>query len=1141
LGFNSEPLTRPPDRLSPPGRVGHVSVAANKWRAGGVLLMVSCTARRHDWALAGIWTFVVLAVVAQSLQAQGTTGKLQGVVRDPTDMPLANAQVIVLGTAFAALTDDAGYYFINNVPAGTYAVQAQFIGYQAARMRDVRVLADQTLTADFRLTGAVVLEAITISAAEVPIVPRDQVTSKSIVTGEDIDQLPVDDALDAIQLQPGVTEIRDGELSIRGGRRNEATVFVDGVPVRPVDVRTLLFDAPTNTLAEASVVGGAMETAFGDAQSGIISFVTRAGGPRFQGTVSYETDEPLGASLSNGYNRFEGAISGPIVGNLTFSVGGTVSGRRANWINKGAEDFPYYTFAGIDTVITGPVGARDSGQTLIPQIVQFSGKCNAEQNPDYLGDPVPCQGKIIPYYWNTDLRMSGRLQYTYGSGSRISLSALQNTEQGTDNGPLRMEVGVGWRETSSVLVLNWVQQIARGRDHELAFDLAVSYQTDRVIGGNLDREQDLRLRDPALGIVLEPLRHISTWDRYGPGDPATHLTRDSTGGYVITRLKTDEDWDAIIENIRYNRGTIGPYANRFETLGYGIPRVNPWGMATVTEEIYGNNSGAQFRYERRWVGRVNIDWQSDRYNRFKIGADGTLSRVGNLGVDQVYGGGRAYTGSPYKFGIFAQDRLDLGDVVIELGVRYDQYDARALFPTIPGRLSTHPAFVDSVNAKAMTCPAAPTQCDPLEWVWYRSQIHSAISPRIRVSFPIADRTGFRFSYAHQTQTPFFEDAYGNNNREGGRFGGDVEFGRTIMIELGMRHAFNEALVIDLSAYNKDKVSDFSTRYVPVFDPVLGQEQDVLMMTNADFGTVRGIEVKFLGRIGRVFSGQASYTLQNSRSTGSDPFDYVNGIANVRTSVTQERQEPPSLLLRTRDDRRHSLQATFSVTTPPDLFSGTIWGAILADVGIFGTGQLRSGLPYTRWRNDGQGATSLALCANFCIEPLQASETPWERLIDLRVTKGFRLGPAEWTLFADARNMFNFTNKPVVFAETGDVVNDLHRERRTAPELGVIEDAARRSDAWVEITKTDPDGTNARLVGAVDVRDLSATCPAWRGSGGTVGCVMLQRTERRFGNGDGLYDVEEQVAALTDWYEYNWDSTWFLGPGRNVRVGVQLAF
>jgi hypothetical protein len=54
-------------------------------------------------------------------------------------------------------------------------------------------------------------------------------------------------------------------------------------------------------------------------------------------------------------------------------------------------------------------------------------------------------------------------------------------------------------------------------------------------------------------------------------------------------------------------------------------------------------------------------------------------------------------------------------------------------------------------------------------------------------------------------------------------------------------------------------------------------------------------------------------------------------------------------------------------------------------------------------------------------------------------------------------------------------------------------------------------------------------------------VMLQRTERRFGNGDGLYDVEEQVAALTDWYEYNWDSTWFLGPGRNVRVGVQLAF
>jgi hypothetical protein len=53
--------------------------------------------------------------------------------------------------------------------------------------------------------------------------------------------------------------------------------------------------------------------------------------------------------------------------------------------------------------------------------------------------------------------------------------------------------------------------------------------------------------------------------------------------------------------------------------------------------------------------------------------------------------------------------------------------------------------------------------------------------------------------------------------------------------------------------------------------------------------------------------------------------------------------------------------------------------------------------------------------------------------------------------------------------------------------------------------------------------------------------MLQRTERRFGNGDGYYDVEEQTAAVRARYdEFNSPSA-FYGAGRRVRLGVQLTF
>ncbi|MGD8726569.1 MAG: carboxypeptidase regulatory-like domain-containing protein, partial [Gemmatimonadales bacterium] len=306
----------------------------------------------------------VLSLGASGLWAQGTTGKVQGTVLDPTGQPIANAQVFVLGTTFAAFTNEDGFYFINNVPAGVYSMRAQFIGYQPAQMEGIRILADQTLTADFRLSGAVALEAITITAAEQPIVPRDQVASKAIVTGEEVDRLPVNDGYDVVQLQPGVITGRGGQILIRGSRADEAVIFIDGSPVRRMDTNDSWMDVGSNMLAEVSVTTGAMAAQYGDAQSGVISFVTGQGGPRFVASFAYEGDEMLGTTLGTGYNRFEAALSGPVIGNLTFAVGGTLVGNRTAIVNKGGEDVASYTFFGVDTVVTnnagGPLQSREA-------------------------------------------------------------------------------------------------------------------------------------------------------------------------------------------------------------------------------------------------------------------------------------------------------------------------------------------------------------------------------------------------------------------------------------------------------------------------------------------------------------------------------------------------------------------------------------------------------------------------------------------------------------------------------------------------------------------------------------------------------------------------------------------------------------
>src|SRR6266545_4155222 len=232
--------------------------------------------------------------------------------------PIGNAQVTIVGTSFGALTNDKGYYFINNVPVGTYTVRGRFIGFTAAEVPGVRVQGGFTQTVNIKLTpSAVAIGPVTVEVAANPIVPRDKVTSGSTVSGDLVAHLPVDDVRQVLTFQPGVVESGAvGGVSIRGGRPGEANIYIDGAPVRlsngalqnasggtlsgPIRVGT-------NALEEASVTTGALGVEFSDAQSGVIAYTTKAGGEKLAGSFSTETDEPFGNAISVGWNRFEGS------------------------------------------------------------------------------------------------------------------------------------------------------------------------------------------------------------------------------------------------------------------------------------------------------------------------------------------------------------------------------------------------------------------------------------------------------------------------------------------------------------------------------------------------------------------------------------------------------------------------------------------------------------------------------------------------------------------------------------------------------------------------------------------------------------------------------------------------------------------
>ncbi|HJR16756.1 MAG TPA: carboxypeptidase regulatory-like domain-containing protein, partial [Gemmatimonadales bacterium] len=306
---------------------------------------------------------VVLGIGAGSLLAQGSTGKIEGRVRDQAGAPIANAQVFLVGTAFNALTNPQGYYFINNVPAGTYSVRAAFIGYKSTQVDGVKVLAGQTGTVDIQLEQtAVQIQEITVVTQTQPLVPRDEVTTKQRIDGEFTSNLPVDRLNNVLALQPGVVASpSNNTLSIRGGRTDEAVTYIDGVPVSPgyrggnsVGSLGTEISIGSDGLEEASVTTGSASAEFGNAQSGVISVQTKTGGNEYTGSFGYETDEPFGKNTSLGFNRFQGSFGGPISRNLTFFLSGALEGNKSIGTGFDAQDSPIYVQAGIDTVVAVP-------------------------------------------------------------------------------------------------------------------------------------------------------------------------------------------------------------------------------------------------------------------------------------------------------------------------------------------------------------------------------------------------------------------------------------------------------------------------------------------------------------------------------------------------------------------------------------------------------------------------------------------------------------------------------------------------------------------------------------------------------------------------------------------------------------------
>jgi len=175
-----------------------------------------------------IRNLIVSVLLMSGLFAQA----IHGVILDTDSKPLEGANVVVVGTTYGAVSDENGIAHID-IPAGTYDVEASFIGYSSVTKSVV--VGDKMATYEFVLSQNFValsdVEVLASRASEKTPVAFTNVTKEEFETRLGSQDIPM-----ILNTTPSVYATQQGggagdaRINIRGFNQRNIAVMINGVP-----------------------------------------------------------------------------------------------------------------------------------------------------------------------------------------------------------------------------------------------------------------------------------------------------------------------------------------------------------------------------------------------------------------------------------------------------------------------------------------------------------------------------------------------------------------------------------------------------------------------------------------------------------------------------------------------------------------------------------------------------------------------------------------------------------------------------------------------------------------------------------------------------------------------------------------------
>jgi Carboxypeptidase regulatory-like domain len=240
-----------------------------------------------------LYCLVALFVLTmQPALASASVGSIKGTVSattsDASAHPtlLAGARLTLVNRALPeqavkTVTDEAGNFSFNDLPAGTYLLSAEADGFPPV-MREINLPSGANVNVEILLTASL-SESVTVHDEE-GLLSTSETTTTNVVRAKTLSDMPLraENFQSALLLTPGVVRDAQGSDHLKGARAGQSAYTVNGVDVTDPAGGNLAFDIPLEAAAAVQVEENPYSAEFGHLTGGATNLETKGGTNKFK-------------------------------------------------------------------------------------------------------------------------------------------------------------------------------------------------------------------------------------------------------------------------------------------------------------------------------------------------------------------------------------------------------------------------------------------------------------------------------------------------------------------------------------------------------------------------------------------------------------------------------------------------------------------------------------------------------------------------------------------------------------------------------------------------------------------------------------------------------------------------------------------